>query len=467
LPKSKRPNVLFILTDDQQFDSIRALGNDQIHTPNIDRLVGEGVAFRRAYIMGGDQPAVCCPSRAMILTGRPLYRTGCTPDGHITEAVQSLPETFRNAGYATYTTGKHHNGEGVVVRGFHEARKIMFGGMGHHMTLTVHDKNSRGGFDGRVVPQFSSEMFTDAALEFLDRDRGGAPFFLYLPFTVPHDPIMAPPKYMAMYPPDKIKLHPTFLPSHPADISSDGDRVRQMESCDECVADSVVKFHDWPIREPEMRALVAGYYAMLTHLDDQIGRVRAKLESMGELENTIIVFASDNGIAMGRHGCYAKQTSHDHDAHVPLVMRGPGIARGEERNAMVYLYDLYPTLCELAGIEPPASVEGRSLVPVLEGDERAGRDVLYHAYVQNWRAVYDGRYRLLAYAGIDEENGNKIVRRKILYDMQADPMESNDLAADPAHAADVSRLWKLMRELRDKYSDPITPGGFWERCAVE
>lgn len=460
-----RPNVLFILTDDQQFDAIGAFGNDQIQTPEIDRLVCEGVSFSRAYIMGGNQPAVCCPSRAMIHTGRTLYRTGCQKHGAIPEGVETIAETFRKAGYRTFATGKQHNGPGAIARGFSDAAKLLFTGMGQHMHLTVHDFDATGQYDpgrGSVVPRYSSEMFTDAALDFFAQARDDAPFFAYLAYTVPHDPIMAPQKYMSLYKPDSIRLHPTFRTAHPFDISPNGDRVRPMQSCDECETDAVIRYHKWPIDEAEMRALVAGYYAMITHLDDQIGRIRAMLEKKGEWDNTIVVFASDNGIAMGRHGCYHKQTSYDHDAHVPLIMAGPGIPKGETRDGMVYLYDLFPTLCDLARLRTPDSVEGRSIVPILQGADLSGRRILYHAYVQNWRAVYDGRYRFLVYAGKDEKSSAITVRR-LLFDMMADPMETNDLSEDPAHADNMRRLEALLLEQRDIYSEPVVEGGFWEK----
>jgi arylsulfatase A-like enzyme len=469
MPRQQKPNVLFVLTDDQQFDAVGALGNDQIHTPELDRLVGEGVSFSRAYIMGGNQPAVCCPSRAMIHTGRSLYRTGCDKHGRIPNEVETIAETFRKAGYRTFATGKQHNGSGAIARGFTDADKLLFAGMGHHMHLTVHDFDPNGEYNrehGRVVPRYSSEMFTDAALDFFERDRDGAPFFAYLAYTVPHDPIMAPEKYMSIYDPDSIRLHPTFRPFHPVDISPDGDRVRPMQSCDECETDAVVKYHKWPIDAADMRTLVAGYYAMLTHLDAQIGRIRTMLEEKGEWDNTIVVFASDNGIAMGRHGCYHKQTSHDHDAHVPLIMAGPGIPKGQTRDGMVYLYDLFPTFCDLAGLTTPDSVEGSSLLPLLAGADITARSILYHAYVQNWRAVYDGRYRYLAYAGHDED-GDMIVRRDLLFDMNEDPMEAHDLSDDPKYAGHMERLESLLIEQRDVYADPVLPGGFWEKYGCD
>jgi arylsulfatase A-like enzyme len=405
----------------------------------------------------------------MIHTGRSLYRTDCDKRGRIPENVETMAETFRKAGYRTFATGKQHNGSGAIARGFTDAEKLLFAGMGHHMHLTVHDFDPRGEYNpeqGNIVPQYSSEMFTDAALNFFGQDRKDAPFFAYLAYTVPHDPIMAPDKFRSNYDPELIRLHPTFQPSHPVDISPDGDRVRPMQSCEECEADAVVKYHKWPIDEADMRGLVAGYYAMLTHLDNQIGRIRTMLEGKGEWDNTIVVFASDNGIAMGRHGCYHKQTSHDHDAHVPLIMAGPGIPKGQTRNGMSYLYDIFPTLCDLAGLTTPNSVEGSSLVPMLQGTDISGRSVLYHAYVQNWRAVYDGRYRYLAYAGHGEDGGTS-VRKNLLFDMKEDPMEAHDLSDDPGYADHVERLESLLIKQRDICSDPAVSGGFWEKYEKE
>jgi arylsulfatase A-like enzyme len=169
---------------------------------------------------------------------------------------------------------------------------------------------------------------------------------------------------------------------------------------------------------------------------------------------------------MGRHGCYHKQTSYDHDAHVPLIMAGPGIPQGQTRDGMVYLYDLFPTLCDLAGLTTPDSVEGSSLLPMLQGADISGRHVLYHAYVQNWRAVYDGRYRYLAYAGRDE-GGGTTVRRNLLFDMEEDPMEAHDLSDDPDYAGHTELLESLLIEQRDICSDPVVPGGFWETYKEE
>ncbi|MBM3739999.1 MAG: hypothetical protein FJW39_29930, partial [Acidobacteria bacterium] len=221
----KRPNVLFLLADDQRWDTIAALGNSAIRTPNLDRLVGRGTAFRRAFIMGGNQGAVCMPSRAALMTGRPylkLPRDLTAPaGGRMGECpYPTLPETFGKAGYSTFGTGKWHNGERLYARSFKHGAQIFYGGMSDHDRVPVaqFDPSGRYPRESRTVgSKFSSELFTDAALAFLEQHKGPDPFFAYVAYTAPHDPRTAPEEFNRMYPPDRIKLPPNFLPEHPFD----------------------------------------------------------------------------------------------------------------------------------------------------------------------------------------------------------------------------------------------------------
>lgn len=455
-PRGSRPNVLFVLTDDQQFDSIGALGNPNIYTPNIDRLVEHGTAFRRAYIMGGNKPAVCCPSRAMLLTGRSLYRTGQINRGPLSEKYETMPETFRKAGYRTFATGKQHNGPGVIARGFSDAGSLMFGGMGHHMSLNLQDFDPTGRYDSaesRKRSAFSTEIFTEEALGFLDRIGDDESFFAYVAYTAPHDPLMVPDAFRAMYDPSKMPLPTPFLPEHPFDRSPRGDRVRPLESCRECLTDAVVSFSEWPITEDHVREITATYYAMISHIDNQVGLLISKLEERGVLDNTIVVFASDNGIAMGRHGCYHKQTCYDHDVHIPLVMSGPGVSKGVESDALTYLFDCYPTLCDLTGLKTPVSVEGESLKPVFDGIKEDHRESLYFAYCDTWRGVYDGEYKLLEYS-YDGDPGNAVVRRSLLYDLRNDPYETNDLLSDTKSQTIVEHLKDTLARAAREWEEP-------------
>ena len=345
---ARPPNVLIFYADDQRFDTIRALGNPDIHTPNLDWLVREGTAFTRAYIMGGTVAAVCMPSRAMLMTGRTLFHlqdSGETiPDEHV-----MLPELLRGAGYDTFGTGKWHNGPASYARCFSHGDQIFFGGMDDHWNVPVCRFDPTGAypeprphpfdpgtgtvqmqgkrFDGVASGTHSSELFADATIEFLHgragsgaRARAGGdgctPFLAYLAFMAPHDPRTMPQRFLTMYDPDRIPLPDAFLPEHPFDIGWRG-RDELLER--------------YPRTPSAIRRHVAEYYAMISHLDAEVGRVIDALRTTGELDNTIIVFAGDNGLALGQHGLMGKQSTYDHSVHVPLLMAGPSIPRGERR----------------------------------------------------------------------------------------------------------------------------------------
>ena len=223
---SERPNVLVLFTDDQRFDTIHALGNREIRTPNMDRLVENGVAFTHAHVMGSMHGAVCMPSRAMLMSGRTLFHlkpnAASIPPEHVT-----LPELLRRQGYVTFATGKWHNDRASFARCFMQGGNIFFGGMADHLKVPVYDFDPTGKYpEGKSHPgeKFSSEMFSDTAIRFLKGYEGDKPFFMYVAFTAPHDPRMAPKEYADLYPPRGIALPPSFMPEHPFD---NGDlRVR-------------------------------------------------------------------------------------------------------------------------------------------------------------------------------------------------------------------------------------------------
>jgi arylsulfatase A-like enzyme len=222
----------------------------------------------------------------------------------------------------------------------------------------------------------------------------------------------------------------------------------------------------WP-RQPEaVRRHIADYYAMIAHVDDQVGRVLAELEAAGEAENTILVFASDNGLALGQHGLMGKQNLYEHSVGIPLVFAGPGIPAGARCRSLCYLLDVFPTLCDLASVPIPASVEGLSLVPAMAGPSAPVRDSLYHAYRHVQRAVRDDRHKLIAYnsGGTGAEQ---------LFDLEDDPMEMDDLIDSPAHTAVATQLRERLHAWRQQVDDhgrdlagapdPGAAPRFWER----
>lgn len=436
-PEPRRPNVLFLMSDDQRADALSAAGHPDVRTPALDRLALRGTWFERAYCMGSNSGAVCQPSRAMVLTGRSLYRIPGAPADPGTP-VALLPELFRAAGYATFGTGKWHNGRDWFARGFEDGAAIFFGGMGSHTELAVHDYDPSGEFPGdarRPIGAFSSEAFADAAVRFLAGHDGSRPFFLYVSFTAPHDPRTPPPEYRARYDPERLALPPNFLPLHPFD---NGEMVVRDE-----------RLAPWPRTAEVVREHLADYYAMIEHLDAQVGRVLAALESSGFAEDTVVVYASDHGLAVGSHGLLGKQNLYEHSMRAPLILAGPGIPEGRRDDRFAYLFELHPTLCELAGIELPegSGVEGRSLL----GAGGGRRGSVFTAYKGVQRAVRDGRWKLIRYPRID---------RTQLFDLAADPHETRDLAGDPAHVVDRWRLTGLLVEWQASVGDaqPLAVG---------
>lgn len=438
----KPPNILFLFADDQRFSTIRALNNPEIQTPNLDKLAGAGTAFTNACIMGGTQGGVCVPSRAMLMTGRALFRVprGMVPNPYSPELPDSawttFPETLRKAGYTTFGTGKWHNRPPSYARSFEDGANIFFGGMSNHLQVPVHDFDPTGRYSGkpRIGEKFSSELFSDGAVKFLNQHRGDKPFCLYVAYTAPHDPRMAPQAFRDRYSPGRIALPANFLPEHPWDNGN-------LRGRDESLA-------PWP-RTPEIvREHMAAYYAMITHLDEQIGRVLEALEKTGQAGNTIIVFAGDNGLALGQHGLFGKQSVYDHSVHVPLLMAGPGIARGARRDGLCYLLDLFPTLCDLAGVAVPASVDGKSLAPVLRDPKARTRDSLFHAYVNFQRAVRTERWKLILY-NVDGR------RHTQLFDLGNDPLETRNLAGDARQGGRIRELTALLKDHMKTAGDPM------------
>ncbi len=426
---TRPPNILLIVSDDQRADAIGAYDNPHIETPHLDRLVREGVSFRNAYCMGSMHGAVCQPSRAMLNSGRTLYRAPLD-----LQSVPILPEVLRKAGYTTFGTGKWHNGRASFARGFSKGRAIFFGGMSNHLKVPIVDLITDGQSKRfgpvRTGDRFSSELFADAAVDFLEHHPPDKPFYCYVAFTAPHDPRMPPAAYHARYQQSPPPLPANFMPQHPFNNG-------WLTGRDESLA-------PWP-RTPEIiRQQLGEYYGMISHMDAQVGRILRALEAAGHRRRTIIIFTSDHGLALGSHGLLGKQNLYEHSMKSPLIVVGPGIPSQRSIDALVYLFDLFPTICHLAHATIPQGVEGRDLVPLWRGDATAVHNSLFTAYENSQRAVRDTRWKLIRYPRINKTQ---------LFDLQNDPNELTDLAGDPQHQPTVDRLMQSLRAWRQRVGD--------------
>ncbi len=425
----RRPNILLLFADDQRADTIAAWGNPHIETPNLDRLVSAGYCFRANYCFGGNSGAVCVPSRAMLMTGKTWFHMNTAT----LQGEKLLPELLQEQGYVTFATGKWHNGKASWLRAFQQGRAVFFGGMADHTRVPVCDL----GPDGKLSParpgeKFSSELFADAAIRFLRQHDGRKPFFVYVAFTAPHDPRQPPAEFAQKYYDRRPPLPQNFLPQHPFD---NGMLVVRDE-----------ELAPWPRPEAALRDQLAEYYGMISHLDRQIGRILEALEKTGHARNTIIIYAADNGLALGSHGLLGKQSVYEHSMRVPLIFVGPGIPRGQSSHALTYLLDVLPTLCDMLGVPPPPGVEGQSLRPLWERRATRVRDSVFLPFLDIQRAVRDERWKLIVYPKIGHMQ---------LFDLKADPGECRNLIDRPEHAATVQRLVALMKRWQASVGDSV------------
>ncbi len=468
----RKPNILFIVTDDQRWDTISALGNKDIMTPNLDGLVERGTSFVNAHIAGGTCGAVCMPSRAMVLSGRNPFHLE-ELGGNIPTEHKTMPEAFKSNGYETIGLGKWHNGCPAYARSFSQGAKIFFGGMWDHWNVPTCRYDTTGKYDNVInfVVDFfgdnkpmkqhcdefdpgkhSSTLLTDAAIEMLKTNAGQEkPFFMYLAYLAPHDPRTMPDSFREMYNPEKITLPPNFRKCIETNYPL-------MVHRDEHLA-------EYPRKEEEIKCLIAEYFAMITHLDYEIGRLLNTLRDLGEEDNTIIVFTGDNGLAVGQHGWLGKEDIYEHGVRVPLIMAGPGIASNVRSNAFVYLYDIFPTLCEKLGVEVPSSVDGKSFAHLLDGENNEGfRKELYLIFDEFVRGVKDDTFKLIEYRNGD----GKEDKWTFLYNLKDDPWETENLAVYEKYRDKIIEMRKKILAHRDDWEEQNHPWGvnFWKRFSL-
>ena len=425
-----RPNILFLFGDDQRADTIQAWGNSGINTPNLDELVASGFSFRSTYNFGSNSSVVCIPSRAMVLTGRSWLTN---PAPRTMKSVPTLPLKLAQAGYRTFITGKWHNGTKALLRSFDYGTAVFRGGMADHTKVPVEDIRDRELVNPRTGDEFSSKLFADATIEFLNsRVASEEPFFAYVAFTAPHDPRNPPLAYRQPYYQASLPQPVNFMPQHPFNITDLSIRGEMLD--------------EWPRRPEVIRDQLAEYYGLITHLDEQIGRILAALENNDQAENTVVVYAADNGLALGSHGLMAKQSLYEHSAAVPLIIKGPGIPPGST-DALTYLFDLFPTLLGVAGVNPPGGIDGDDLAVLWSDDteeSESWRTSLFLAYKDSIRAVRDDRYKLIAYTRINHRQ---------LFDLETDPDELTNLATRPEHSETRKRLARSMTGWRVRQND--------------
>ena len=432
--EKRPPNIIFLFADDQRADTIAAHGNPHIRTPNLDRMAAQGFSFRRNYCAGSFSGAVCVASRAMLMTGRHWMNLPANRPATNWGDATVLPTLLaKRGGYEPFIIGKWHNGKGMLDRSFANGRSVYMGGMANHADFAVQDlKNGELGRE-RDAGGFSSTVFADEAIRYIQQAKGNKPFFLYVAFMAPHDPRNPPEKYRKMYYENRPPLPANYLPQHPFQNAPQATSGR-----DESLA-------PWPRTKEVIGDQLCEYYGLVTHLDEQVGRIMKALEGSPHADNTLVVYTADHGLGMGSHGLLGKQNVYEQSMQCPLILQGPGVPKGKSSDAFTYVHDLYSTLCDYAGVPAPAGVDSKNLVPIMQGEVARVRDSVFLPFQNNQRAVSDGRWKLHIYPKINH---------RLLFDLATDPHETRDLAGKTAHDKQADRMLTLMNEWRERLGDP-------------
>jgi len=281
-----------------------------------------------------------------------------------------------------------------------------------------------------------SEVLGDDAVAFLRQAAGrDKPFFMYLAFNAPHDPRQSPKQYVEKYPTETIDVPENFLPEYPYNEAMKAGRTLRDE-----------RLAPFPRTRYAVKVHRQEYYAIITHMDAQVGRILDALEESGKAGDTYVFFTADHGLAVGHHGLLGKQNLYDHSVRVPLIVTGPGVPQGKRVGTPVYLQDIMPTTLELAGVARPEHVQFKSLMPLISGEKTTPYDAIYGAYLDVQRSVKQNGYKLILYPAIAKAR---------LYNLNDDPREMNDLAGDPASKPIMKRLFARLLELQQETGDQL------------
>ncbi len=449
---AKRPNILFILTDDQRWDALSLAGHRHLRTPNIDRLGREGVHFRNAFCT----TSLCSPSRASILSGLYAHAHGVT--NNFTEypaALQSFPRVLQAQGYDTAYLGKWHMGEDndEPRPGFNWF--VTHKGQGKYFDTEFNLNGRRR----EVVKGYYTHVVTDMAEEWLRRPRDGKPWLLMIGHKAPHSFYFPEPRYEKAFAQVPVPYPETafMLEDKPAWIR---ERLHTWHGIYGPLFDWRKKFpDDSPAAVKDFEAMTRAYWGTVLSVDDSVGRLYALLRERGELDDTIIVFMSDNGILNGEHGMVDKRTAHEPSIRVVQIVRYPGLTpvdRPRVVEEQVLTVDVAPSLLELAGAPALSGIHGRSWTKLVrEGDPSWRKSWLYHynyekqfPYTPNVRAVRTDSWK---YSRSPHGDGGTDRHKAELYNIEFDPEERRNLIDHPRYASVVAEmqreLLKVMREV--------------------
>ena len=442
----RRPNFVFITTDGHRPQALSLNGNPIVQTPNFDRIGREGIQFRNSFCVN----ALCSPSRASFLTGLYSHTTGCVDnnDREIPKETPLFTDFLRAAGYEVGLFGKTHI-KGVAERNWDYYFGYPYGDTDYFWPQVIEGANGKVG-KPKIYEGYVEDLLADRAIQWLKQERE-KPFCLNLWFQSPHSPFYRPRRLLDRYNGVSIPKPGTF----DDDLKGYPGKPRAFVEADDTIGGYIKQSLTKGNCARSLEELTKDYYACIEAADQNAGRVLQALSEMGRLDDTVIIFSSDHGFFLGEWRKYDKRFMHEPSIRTPMLVRYPGMIRaGSTSDRMVLNLDIAPTLLELAGLPIPESMHGRSMVPLLKGEDPRNwrKDWLYEYYeypgqhnVRKHRGVRTDRYKYIHYYEAPEEFE--------VYDLQEDPGEVHNLYGNPRYATLTQDLRQRLAELRKATDD--------------
>lgn len=474
--KTAQPNILFIFTDDHAYQSISAYGSKINKTPNIDRIAREGIRFDRCYVTN----SICGPMRAVIQTGKYSHINGFCCNGNKFDGTQqTFPKLLQKVGYQTAVVGKWHLGTHMAPQGFDYSEVLI--GQGPYYNPPMLKNGEKTNHVG-----YTTDIITDLAMDWLKNKRDqDKPFMLMYQHKAPHRNWQPGPKYLNMYDdvtiPEPDTLFDTYegrgTPAHTQDMSIEKTMTpndlklvaprnltpEQLEVWNKAYEPKNQAFRKANLKGKDLvrwkyQRYIKDYLRCIAAVDDNIGRMLAYLDETGLADNTMVIYCSDQGFYLGEHGWFDKRWMYEESLRTPFVVRWPGQVKPGTVNSqdIVSPLDFASTFCEIAGVEVPGDMQGRSLVPILKGNTpKDWRTVFYYQYyeypgahsVRKHYGVTDGRHKLIRFYEPDVDEWE-------MFDLASDPNEMNSIYNDASAAGDKARLMAEMDRLRRELKVP-------------
>lgn len=444
-PSPRRPNFLFIITDDQRYDALGVVQKEQgtearwpwFKTPNMDRLANEGIRFSNAFVVH----SLCSPSRAAFLTGQYGHKNGVVDNStHLPTNEVNQATILRDAGYKTAYIGKFHMAFQTERPGFDFVASYTSQGEYYGSTFLVNGVPTK-------ATNWVDDVATDYALDFI-RTNSALPWLMMLGFKAPHTPRQPPERARHRFEGESVRpaLNLKSMPSY-----GKGQRAFKGEEIGKPVETDTDSFGSDPY--------LLNYFRDISAVDDDVGRILDELDRLNLAENTVIVFAGDNGYYLGDHGLGDKRSAYDESMRIPILMRYPrsGV-RGKVIDDMVLNIDLAPTFLDIAGITPPKEMQGQSWVPLFHGDDSHWRQAFMFVYLfeRNLPATPPMLALRTPTAKLIEYPDRRAWTE--LFDLKADPYEQHNLANEPAHAELRKQLENELDAQKKKFGDPFAEG---------